>query len=488
MTTRILLNTSTSAAARDQLIEPVTCPKTGYWRVFNPDGAPRNSYVPAAKRALLDREATGNTDTYVSQNVFSQHAGTVDMVKLICGAWVDLDIHTVPGMAEWGLLAKLRAILEHCDASGVPRPSYTVFSGRGFYLKWPFRQPVAAVAAPRCRAVNVELARVLAPFGADLRAVDMARILRVVGSVNSKSGETVCVVHREENGDDDVVRYSLDELADRVLPLSRAEIRERREERRTSKRPSEAERTDRRADRPDGESGWSTWPSWRRKVLNDLARLIALRWPGRTVPEGWRDTFVYLAAIQLAHLNPPNRLAQALHAWGRDRIPADYLRSEAATVTSTIRARAHQASRGERVDWDGRDRPPVYTPSRATMVTMLKVCHAESRQMQALIDDAEYRRRAAARQRKARRTRGCRPAGEHQDKRRADADTVAETIAALKDTDGMSWREVAKTMGMTREAVRARYNRARKRETAGPASTCAAPRGPQDAGSRSEAW
>ena len=63
---------------------------------------------------------------------------------------------------------------------------------------------------------------------------------------------------------------------------------------------------------------------------------------------------------------------------------------------------------------------------------------------------------------KARRARGTQPAAQRQNERRADADAVAERIWAHTETDGMTWRDITEAMGIKPEAVRARYNRARK--------------------------
>ena len=49
--------------------------------------------------------------------------------------------------------------------------------------------PLPRAAAGRAVAVNKALVRRFAAFGADPAAVDMSRILRVVGTTNTKSGE-----------------------------------------------------------------------------------------------------------------------------------------------------------------------------------------------------------------------------------------------------------------------------------------------------------
>ena len=62
----------------------------------------------------------------------------------LCGThtYADLDFYKVPALADRAPDAIGRALLHHCDETGLPRPSAIIGSGRGLYLKWCFAEPV----------------------------------------------------------------------------------------------------------------------------------------------------------------------------------------------------------------------------------------------------------------------------------------------------------------------------------------------------------
>ncbi|MFU7518139.1 DNA-binding response regulator, partial [Clostridium sp. HCS.1] len=69
-------------------------------------------------------------------------------------------------------------------------PNLIVDSGRGLYLIWLINS-VPGKALPLWKAVEEYLYSVLKRFGDDRQALDPTRVLRVPGSINSKSGTYV---------------------------------------------------------------------------------------------------------------------------------------------------------------------------------------------------------------------------------------------------------------------------------------------------------
>jgi hypothetical protein len=76
-----------------------------------------------------------------------------------------------------------------CIDEGILPPSIIIFSGRGYYLKWFYTNPIPRATLPRWNALQRELVLRLSKYGADAAAKDASRILRIVTSVNSKSGQ-----------------------------------------------------------------------------------------------------------------------------------------------------------------------------------------------------------------------------------------------------------------------------------------------------------
>ena len=93
----------------------------------------------------------------------------------------------------------------------IPTPSLIVDSGRGLYLIWLI-ESVPSKAFTLWKAMQDYLYNQLKDFGADRGALDAARVLRVIGSYNTKSDSNVSVIEYND------VRYSLKYLKDEYLP------------------------------------------------------------------------------------------------------------------------------------------------------------------------------------------------------------------------------------------------------------------------------
>ena len=125
-------------------------------------------------------------DTYMSQAFFARPCRRSVHVAWLTHAYVDLDLYKLPVPPQPGVAGIwLRTF---CADEGIPEPSLIVFSGRGIYCKWCWSSPIPRAAAGRAVAVNRALVRRFGEWGADPRAVDVSRILRVVGTTNSRSG------------------------------------------------------------------------------------------------------------------------------------------------------------------------------------------------------------------------------------------------------------------------------------------------------------
>lgn len=98
----------------------------------------------------------------------------------------------------------------------IPKPTVVMFTGRGFHLYWKlcrnedyiFNECESMKAKKRWQRINGLLNDTLADIGADVKiSGDYARLVRIPGSVNSKSGETVTIIDMNEH-----CRYTLFDL------------------------------------------------------------------------------------------------------------------------------------------------------------------------------------------------------------------------------------------------------------------------------------
>lgn len=130
-------------------------------------------------------------DTYISQNSFAGKVRRVSYLRTINCSWVDVDCYNQHLAADE---STMNTILAASRAVGIPDPSYVVASGRGLYLKWLFTTPLNAVDLHVWEATQNALTALFAALGADSKSRDGARVLRFMGSVNS----------RVETGDNEV--------------------------------------------------------------------------------------------------------------------------------------------------------------------------------------------------------------------------------------------------------------------------------------------
>ncbi|MES2999478.1 MAG: hypothetical protein V4787_02200 [Pseudomonadota bacterium] len=183
----------------------------------------------AAVEALVAENL--HADCYISQQVFY---GGRRVSKNLCSLGVvAVDIDVEKKLGRFDIKQVLVAVTRALEAREFPLPSYMVFSGHGLHAKWLLSEPLPAKAQSRWKAVLRELLKILAPWGADVMAADVCRVLRLPGTYNHKPTQGR---HPEAaivwvNGGADVStckRYPFDYLAAKILPLTRDQCAEAR--------------------------------------------------------------------------------------------------------------------------------------------------------------------------------------------------------------------------------------------------------------------
>ena len=146
-------------------------------------------------------------NVYISLNTFYSTFRRLEYLKELKAQFIDLDIYKT-GLTKEQILMNLEA--DHFNKS-IPRPNLIIDSGRGLYLIWLINS-VPSKALPLWKAVEEYLYSVLKPFGADRQALDPTRVLRVPGSINSKSNTKVEVIEQYD------YLYDLREIQNEFLP------------------------------------------------------------------------------------------------------------------------------------------------------------------------------------------------------------------------------------------------------------------------------
>ena len=273
---------------------------------------------------------TGGTDRFISVNEF-QGWRLVKLLRSLRAVFVDLDA-----------CSSIEHALQVCDDVGLPQPSYAVLSGRGVHLYW-FLESAPAQTLPVWQAIQREVIKRLAELGADPVCSDCTRVLRLVGSINAKSGTEV--LGYEITG----ARWGLRELANEVLGY---------QEPRT--KPATVTNIQRARSSLTVHQRSGVFRLWHSRYVDLLAvadHHAFMRSSG--VPEGKRDTLLFLQACALSWFTRSETLQQEITKNSRIYFPGLTGR-EVETYTKPIIQRAKDAADGQKVVYHGEMRDPRY--------------------------------------------------------------------------------------------------------------------------------
>lgn len=355
--------------------------------------------VAPSSKAISEQLASADFE-YVGMHRFTgrRHSACVTGIS---NGFLDLDFYK-DGLPYAGASANKVAsiIIGAFEAAGVPCPSFVQNSGQGAYAIWAFTQGMDGQALPRWQAAmkglrgpvldadgnlpkrrgkadpKVEafearmlpLWRVLRDLGLDRGAIDPARVLRVMGALNPKTGRMSCLAW--PSAIQDIERVDFDAWCDALMPYSRAEMRQLRAKRKAWKATNpDHVRHDHRPRRASS-SKWAL-------VLSDMMRLLDHRGAGWFKANKRRDWWCLIAATAISMTT-----GGTAEEWA-DRL-APMVGLPVGEVTASLSGvergmQAHQS--GERRDWQGAYRPAFYDFSYATVVDRLGVTEDEAREI-----------------------------------------------------------------------------------------------------------
>jgi len=409
----------------------------GYFSILSKDraGRPHQDSYNLSKLEQVLRLLPKDRDSYLSQAEFIAPNRRVVNLARIGLLFVDLDcykLNITPDAACWHLL-------QECDEQGIPHPSIVIHSGRGIYAKWILDRTIPRQALPRWNRLQAELVSAFELIGADPAAKDASRVLRIVGTVNTKSNEVVRVIHVTRGLDGEPVRYGFDDLADAVLPLGRDELNAVR---RVRQGEIQKRRDLRLVHENRNTAGLRRFSgrqlAWHR--LEDLRKLAELR---GGVQEGWRMLWMFweLNFLLLSGATHSGQMFHEARALARE---IRFLEGWNEGDLSTLYRKAQAFERGERVQYNGHEYQPLYTPKNDTLIDVFKVTRDEERQLRTIISRDTAAERHAARESARRRAAGAKAHGTEQDR----------ASARLMRSNGMSLRAIAAELGVHHITVR----------------------------------
>jgi hypothetical protein len=384
-----------------------------------------------------------NRDTWISQAEFFRPNRRVVYLLRLNLCFVDLDTYKTPwqGYKPETMASVIRGF---CQDEDIPEPSLILYSGRGLQVKWLFERPLPRAALPRWNAIQKQLVTALERFGADPGARDASRLLRLVDTINTRSGERVRVLWVNER-EGEVSHYGFDYLAERILPVDRDTLRKQRDVREEHRQEFQLLQ--------GGKTGHLRIFSGRQLAwdrLEDLRTLAKLRgWTRSGIPHGYRSKYIHwcLNFLLLSGAVHSSQLFHEAQALVREVCP-DF-NKDMRSVLSTLYRKAQAYEAGEKVEFEGRRYPPLYTPRNSTILDLFDITDKEIKQLKTIVTEEEAEERHRKRERVRRKNSGT-----------MDRVTYLETAeqrrveARLRRARGESLRQIAEALEVSIDAVK----------------------------------
>ena len=155
---------------------------------------------------LKETDLTGK-NIYITLNTFYKPCRRLECIKELNALFIDLDYYKTKFTKEQIIMN----LEENYFNKTIPATNYILDSGRGLALIWLINK-VPSKALPLWKAIEEYLYNKLKEFGADRQALDATRILRVPGSINSKSKTVVSIIDEYD------YIYDLREIQKEFLP------------------------------------------------------------------------------------------------------------------------------------------------------------------------------------------------------------------------------------------------------------------------------
>lgn len=218
----VKLNKQRYVEEAEKFIQLIHGNNTGYMAFLQKQNGIATQYCVGDVTYNQLHNLTHFKDLYVSINSFYIPKRTIDCVRQINAFFVDLDYYKIPKYAK-KTPEEIIAILRKKKLFKKIEPSFFVSSGGGLYIFYLIKDiPKQMVAI--WSNVEKSIAEKFKEFGADMGAIDISRVLRLPGTINSKNGNVARLIynnksqHSWENPMEQIKRYSFKEIQEIYLP------------------------------------------------------------------------------------------------------------------------------------------------------------------------------------------------------------------------------------------------------------------------------
>jgi len=348
--------------------------------------------------------------------------------------YADLDYYKHRDLADMPVWGVFTLVTETLETARLPHPTLAVATGRGLAVVWR-HTAVSRAELPRWNACQGRIWGALRAVGSDRGATDSARVLRLIGTVNSRSGALVEAIW-ENPGE----LWDFEHLVEEILPDENEQPQQPRRRRRASRPTQESDSGAR------GDSGRRfSVITLNQDRLEDLHRLMDLRgW--EMLPAGKRDSWMLVAASCLSQLHKPDFLEEKVCRLARE--VAGWSPSETKSRMHSVFKNAKEAQSGGKVRWEDTSKDPRYGFTNQRIIEELAITPAEEQEMKTIISEHTRRRRDRMRKEKVRREQGAKPRKEYM----AEANKKRKRAKGLREK-GFTYAEIAKRIGCSERHV-----------------------------------
>lgn len=328
-------------------------------------------------------------DFYCSiNNFYAPGKQSSKYVKGLNALVVDLDYYNIDHLK--GLTAEQVIGLLEMDLK-FPTPTYYVDSGRGLYIIWLLEKTHATDKSKKYwRSIEKTLIEYFEPFGADKKVKDPARVFRMIGTINSKTGRRVRLISPVNQTLQEYclnpIRYEMSDIAEYFWGIQ--------EEKKTPvKTPKKAVKKESKV------VSLKNILTLHYKRCKDLERLVELR--VNKPLEGMREQLLFIYRLQLlmANIEPENALKMVLKLNRKLLDPLDENEVINATKSAEDNAEIYfrlkkkyndemRLSLNQYLSNNG-----VYLYKNSTIIKEFEITSDEMEQMEILIDSNEKNRR-----------------------------------------------------------------------------------------------
>ena len=366
---------------------------------------PQRSYPNRELRKVIGRLVL-DRDTWISQSRFKSFklkgGRAFGNLQQINAMWVDIDYYKIKGITGKRMTGDqaLAELYAFCDDMNFPYPTTVIDSGRGLQVKWLLDAPILPQHVKPWNAAQRTLLRWFVGIGADKAAMDACRILRVVGTKNTK----VNALTSKVGGTDE--RYSFEYLAEFMPgvdldestdhPYSEQE-KKKKVAARLAREASYTARLARKEIKVVAEGQVSKKKRFSAQNLNwdrynDLVKLNKIRggMPGLAMAH----LFYCLNFLALAGAVTSTEFMKRAGVLCEQLGLGELTRSG---ELGTLLYKLDQKERGETIPFAGQQWPALYTPKNSTLLELFTISDEEQGQLKTIIGANEKKRRRAVR-------------------------------------------------------------------------------------------